>query len=103
MNKKRTKKSNQYIQYSTGVKDGKAGFIEFFLGFVANNLARDIQIIRKIEDGKNVFLQVYQDINNGEAKWVTTHFFDTDQDDRIIEYWGNLEPVPEVNVNSDKF
>lgn len=78
---------NYYKQHSTGVKDGKAGFIEFFSGFVANNPYRDIQIIRKLEDGNNVFLQAYQDINNGEAKWVTTDFFDYDEDDRIIEHW----------------
>lgn len=76
-----------YKQHSTGVRDGKEGFIEFFSGFVANNPSRDIQIIRKLEDGNKVFLQAYQDINNGGAKWVTTDFFDYDEEDKIIEHW----------------
>ena len=78
---------DRYTQHSTGVKDGKEGFIEFFGPFIERNPSRDIQIVRKLEDGQHVFLQAYQNINNGEAKWVTTDFFDTDGDDRIIEHW----------------
>ena len=33
------------------------------------------------------FVQAFQDINNGEAKWVTTDLFDTDENDQIIEHW----------------
>jgi len=78
---------NQYIQHSTGVKDGKEGFIAFFSDFVARNPVRDIEIIRKLEDGHYVFLQAYQNINHGASQWITTDFFDTDQEDRIIEHW----------------
>lgn len=77
----------RYTQHSTGVKDGKEGFIEFFSEFVERNPVRDIQIVRSLIDGKYVFLQAYQDINNGEAKWVTTDFFDYDENDKIIEHW----------------
>lgn len=77
----------RYTQHSTGVKDGKEGFIEFFEPFIKRNPQREIQIIRSIEDGQYVFLHVYQNINNGEAQWVTTDFFDTDENDKIIEHW----------------
>lgn len=77
----------RYTQHSTGVKDGKAGFIEFFEPFIERNPVRDIQIVRGWEDGQYVFLQAYQNINNGEARWVTTDFFDTDEDGKIIEHW----------------
>jgi predicted SnoaL-like aldol condensation-catalyzing enzyme len=30
---------------------------------------------------------VYQSLNDGEAEWVTTDFFDTDENDKIIEHW----------------
>jgi predicted SnoaL-like aldol condensation-catalyzing enzyme len=48
---------------------------------------------------------VYQSLNDGEAEWVTTDFFDTDENDKIIEHWDNAEPVPpeEEWVNSGKF
>ena len=49
-------------------------------------------IWKAFEDGKYVFFQVYQNINNGEAEWVTTDFFDTDADDKIIEHWDIIAP-----------
>ena len=77
----------RYTQHSTGVKDGKEGFIEFFEEFSQRNPVRDIQIIRSLVDGQYVFLHAYQNIGNGEAEWITTDFFDTDEDDKIIEHW----------------
>lgn len=78
---------DRYTQHSTGVKDGKAGFIEFFGDFIRRNPDRDIQIVRQLEDGPYVFIQVFQDINNGDARWVTTDFFDTDEKEKIVEHW----------------
>lgn len=78
---------DRYTQHSTGVKDGKEGFIEFFSGFVKRNPKRDIKIIRSLVDGQYVFLQVYQSLNDGEYEYVTTDFFDTDAYDKIIEHW----------------
>jgi predicted SnoaL-like aldol condensation-catalyzing enzyme len=82
----------RYTQHSTGVKDGVEGFVEFFEPFIERNPDRDIRVIRGFEDGKYVFLQVYQNINNGEAVWVTTDFFDTNADDKIIEHWDIIAP-----------
>ncbi len=77
----------RYTQHSTGVKDGIEGFVEFFEPFIAKNPKRDIQIVRALEDGPYVFLHAYQSLNDGEAEWVTTDFFDTDENDKIIEHW----------------
>lgn len=77
----------RYTQHSTGVKDGVEGFVEFFEPFIERNPKRDIQIVRAIEDGQYVFLHVYQSLNEGETEWVTTDFFDTDENDKIIEHW----------------
>lgn len=77
----------RYTQHSTGVKDGKEGFIEFFKDFIVRCPERDIQVVRGWEDGQYVFLQAYQNINNGEREWVTTDFFDTDENDKLIEHW----------------
>ena len=83
---------DQYIQHSTGVRDGQEGFIEFFEPFIERNPVRDIQVIRELVDGEYVFLHVYQSLNNGEAQWVTTDFFRTDTQDRIIEHWDVIAP-----------
>lgn len=77
----------RYTQHSTGVADGKEGFIEFFTPFLERNPVRDIQVKRTIEDGRFVFVHVYQSLNHGEAEWVTADIFDTDEDGKIIEHW----------------
>ena len=69
------------------VRDGREGFIEFFTPFLERNPVRDIQVLRTIEDGNFVFVHVYQNLNNGEAQWVTADIFDTDEDGKIIEHW----------------
>ena len=86
-----------YKQHSTGVKDGKEGFIEFFGDFVKRCPERDIQIIRGWEDGQYVFVQAYQNINNGFREWVTTDFFDTDDQNRMIEHWDVISRYSESN------
>ena len=77
----------RYTQHSTGVPDGADGFVEFFDDFLVRNPIRDIQIMRTLEDGQYLFVHAYQSLNNGGAQWVTLDFFDTDEDDRIIEHW----------------
>ena len=77
----------RYTQHSTGIRDGVEGFIEFFEGFVARNPVRDIRIVGAIEDGRHLFLHVFQSLNHGAAEWVTTDFFDTDEEGKIIEHW----------------
>ncbi|MBX2822955.1 MAG: nuclear transport factor 2 family protein [Rhodothermaceae bacterium] len=77
----------RYTQHSTGVRDGVEGFVEFFEPFIKRNPNRDIQIVRGFEDGQYVFVHAYQSLNDGEAEWVTTDFFDTDENDKIIEHW----------------
>lgn len=83
---------SRYTQHSTGVRDGVEGFVEFFEPFIKRNPSRDIQIIRGLEDGQYVFIHAYQNINNGEAQWVTTDFFDTDINDKILEHWDVIAP-----------
>ncbi|MEM7134210.1 MAG: nuclear transport factor 2 family protein [Chloroflexota bacterium] len=78
---------DRYTQHSTGVRDGVEGFVEFFEPFIERNPKRDIQIVRGLEDGQYVFLHAYQSLNDGESQWVTTDFFDTDENDNIVEHW----------------
>jgi len=83
---------DRYTQHSTGVADGREGFVAFFEEFLKRCPQRDIQVVRAIEDGQYVFCQVSQDLNGGEARWVTTDMFDTDANDKIIEHWDVIAP-----------
>jgi predicted SnoaL-like aldol condensation-catalyzing enzyme len=83
----------RYTQHSTPVKDGQEGFIDFFADFIERNPIRDIKIIRSFEDGRYVFLQALQDLNNGEFQYVTADIFDTDDDAKLIEHWDMIAEV----------
>jgi len=87
----------RYTQHSTGVADGAEGFIAFVEPFIERNPVRDFQVIRALQDGRHVFVQVYQNINHGEAEWLTTDFFDSDENGKIIEHWDVIAPVKPVN------
>ncbi len=89
----------RYVQHSTGVPDGKEGFIEFFDDFLARNPVRDIRVVRALEDGQYVFLHVFQSLNDGEARWVTADLFDTDEDDRMIEHWDVIQEYVEEGAS----
>lgn len=78
---------DRYTQHSTGVRDGREGFKEFFAPFLERNPVRDLSVVRALQDGKHVFVHVYQNLNNGDAQWVTTDFFDSDESNKIIEHW----------------
>ncbi|MEM1287669.1 MAG: hypothetical protein AAGH60_04900 [Pseudomonadota bacterium] len=87
----------RYTQHSTGVADGVEGFVAFFEPFIARNPGRDIRTVRALQDGRHVFLQAYQNINDGEAEWITTDFFDSDAEGKIIEHWDVIAAVKPPN------
>ena len=89
----------RYTQHSTPVTDGKEGFIEFFADFVERNPIRDIEIIRAFEDGPYVFLQVVQNLNNGQYRYVTADIFDTDDDAKLIEHWDIITELRETTAS----
>lgn len=89
----------RYTQHSTGVADGKEGFLAFFEPFLERNPTRDIRIVRGFADGQYVFLHAFQSLNDGEAKWVTMDLFDTDDADRMIEHWDVISPFVEETVS----
>lgn len=80
-----------YIQHSTGVPDGKEGFAAFFANFFERHPEREIKIVRTIEDGNLVFVHVHQFLNGGEAQWVTTDTFRSDENGRIVEHWDVID------------
>ncbi len=96
----------QYKQHSTGVADGKEGFIAFFGPFLERNPKREMQVVRALQDGKKVFVHVYQNLNDGAAEWVTTDFFDSDDEGKIIEHWDvigehGINPAGHSNIDGE--
>lgn len=95
----------RYTQHSTGVADGQEGFIAFFEPFLERNPERDLRIVRSWQDGRHVFIQCFQSLNGGTSQWVTTDFFDSDADGRIIEHWDVISafvgPTPSGHTQVD--
>ena len=87
----------RYTQHSTGVPDGPDGFVDFFTDFLDRNPVRDIEIVRGLVDGNLVFLHAFQNLNDGEARWVTMDILDTDDDDKMIEHWDVIAEYSEAN------
>ncbi|MEM9230333.1 MAG: nuclear transport factor 2 family protein [Pseudomonadota bacterium] len=93
---------HRYTQHSTGVGDGAEGFLAFFEPFVERNPRREIEIVRTLEDGRWVFCNAYQSLNDGAAQWVTMDMFYTDADGLILEHWDTIAPfVPETKSGQD--
>mgnify|MGYP001815329369 CR=1 FL=1 len=88
---------DRYTQHSTGVADGREGFVEFFEDFLARNPDRDIRIVRAFEDGDSVFLHAHQILDGGATQWVTADLFDTDEAGRIVEHWDVIQEYVDTN------
>lgn len=89
----------RYTQHSTGVKDGREGFVEFFTEFLERNPERDIRVVRGWEDGRYVFVHVYQELGGGAYRYLTTDFFDTEADDKIVEHWDVIAECRGANAS----
>jgi predicted SnoaL-like aldol condensation-catalyzing enzyme len=89
----------RYTQHSTGVADGKEGFLAFFIPFLAAHPDRDIRIVRAFEDGQYVFVHVFQSLDGGATEWVTTDLFDTDANGRIVEHWDVISAFTGPNLS----
>jgi predicted SnoaL-like aldol condensation-catalyzing enzyme len=89
----------RYTQHSTGVADGKEGFLAFFIPFLAAHPDRDIRVVRAFEDGPYVFVHVHQILDGGATQWVTTDLFDTDANDKIVEHWDVISAFTGSNLS----
>ena len=83
-----------YTQHSTGVPDEKEGFAKFFEDFFKRHPKRKMNIVRAIEDENFVFVHVHQYLNDGEAQWITTDIFKSDEEGKIVEHWDVIDYYP---------
>jgi predicted SnoaL-like aldol condensation-catalyzing enzyme len=71
--------------YLEGIRDGKIEAVKKYSG--------------------NRYIQHSTGVKDGTARWITADLFDTDENDKLIEHWDNMEPIPprEEWANSGKF
>ncbi len=88
---------DHYTQHSTGVRDGRDGFLEFFEPFLEAHPQREIELVRTLTDGRYVFVHANQVLDGGAARWVTADIFLVDGNDKIVEHWDVITATREPN------
>jgi predicted SnoaL-like aldol condensation-catalyzing enzyme len=88
----------EYIQHNPVVKDGKAGFIEYFKRLAQEYPQKSIRFVRAVAENDLVALHTHQLWPDNE-EWVTMDFFRFNARGKIIEHWDTVQKVPETSVN----
>ena len=89
---------DQYIQHNPAVKNGKAGFIEYFEQMQEEYPDKSIEFVRVIAEGNLVALHTHQ-VWPGNDEYVTMDFFRFDENGKIVEHWDSIQQIPEKSAN----
>ncbi len=84
--------ADRFVEHGAATTDGPERLVEFCEQIVGQHPTRYIRIVRALEDGNSVFLQVFGSLDGGSREVVATDFFRTDADDRLTERWSVVAP-----------
>ncbi len=91
----------EYIQHNPAVKDGKAGFIEYFKRLAQEYPQKSIRFVRAVAENDLVAMHTHQ-IWPGNEEWVTMDFFRFNTRGKIVEHWDTIQKIPESAQHSNK-
>lgn len=92
--------SKSYTQHSTGVRDGKEGFIDFFKDFTKRFKNRKFDIIHSFSEGNLAFLYVVQELD-GEKSWITMDIFLGDCEGKLLEHWDIISKYDKEQIKGN--
>lgn len=87
--------ADDYRRHTTGGAADREQVIEAFEDLTARHPVRDVRVVRGIQDGRHVFLHVFQSLDRGATRFVAAEFFEADEDGRLVRHWDATAPFAE--------
>lgn len=91
---------DQYIQHNPHVPDGKAPFVNYFIGHFKENPEAKSVIKRAVAEGNLVFLHVHSTQNAQDRGVAIVDIFRV-ENGKIVEHWDVQQAIPEQSANSN--
>jgi predicted SnoaL-like aldol condensation-catalyzing enzyme len=89
-----------YKQHNPRVPDGAAASIKFLSDRFETNPQATNKIVRIIADGDLVAVHVHSTVNPDDRGRAIVDIFRV-ENDRIVEHWDVIQPVPEETANAN--
>ncbi len=89
-----------YIQHNPMVRDGKDGFINYFLNLAEKYPGKKVHFVRTIVEGDLVVIHCRQEWP-GNSDYASIDIFRLDNNSKIVEHWDVIQMVPVESANSN--
>jgi len=91
---------DEYIQHNPHVKDGKQGFIDYFIKMGTEYKGKKVVVKRAIAEGNQVVLHCHQ-IWPGGLEYAGIDIFRLDDDGKVVEHWDVLQELPKHSAHDN--
>lgn len=91
---------DEYIQHNPHVKDGKQGFIDYFIKMADEYPVKSVVVKRALAEGNFVVLHCHQIWPDG-LEYAGMDIFRLDENGKVVEHWDVLQEVPKGSMHEN--